>query len=498
MTPPLQVVHVSKSFPGVKALKDVNFTLKPSSVHVLCGENGAGKSTLVKIISGIYQPDEGELYVLGKRVHINNPLEAKKMKISMIYQELDYVEDFTVEQSLFLGEEPVTKFGRIDWKSIRKKTKQLLEQENLPYLPYTRLRDLSLSDIQILEILKAVSLDARIILMDEPTSSISDKEIQGLFDKIFDLRKKGVGVIYISHKIDEIFQIADEISVLRDGVLVDTKPSKELNKKSVINKMVGRKIENVYPKRKERTLGKKIIEIDSLTSEPKFYNVSLHAREGEIVGISGLVGAGRTEVARAVFGLDQITSGIIKIHGKEVEIRDVFDAIKNKIAMLSEDKKRYGLILERDVKENVSLVVLERFFKRGWNRSSIEYQAVNQICKKLNVKTPSLLTLVKSLSGGNQQKVVLAKWLLKDQDILILDEPTRGIDVGAKFEIYKLIHELAEQGKAIIMISSEMPELIGVCDRMYVMAGGTITKELQREEFDQETIMKYSASGSVK
>lgn len=495
MAPLLQVTNISKSFPGVQALKDVSFTLHPSSVHVLCGENGAGKSTLVKIINGIYYPDDGDIYVLGKKVHINHPLEARRLKISMIFQELDYVENFTVEQSLFLGEEPVTRYGRIDWKTIRRDTIRLLDQEGLPYAPNTRLKDLSLSDIQMLEILKAVSLDAKIILMDEPTSAITDKEIQRLFNKIHDLRNKGVGIIYISHKLDEISQIADEISVLRDGVLVDTKPAHEFNKDLIISKMVGRKIENVYPKRKHRTPGETIFELEGLTNKPRFRDVSLHARRGEIIGISGLVGAGRTEVARSVFGLDPITSGSIKIYGKKVRIRDVPDAINNKIAMLSEDRKRFGLVLERNVKENVSLPVLEMFFKNGLNMARFEQQTVKQMCKKLNVKTPNLATLVRTLSGGNQQKVVIAKWLLKNQDILILDEPTRGIDVGAKFEIYKLINDLAEQGKAVIMISSEMPELIGVCDRIYVMAGGNITKELERKDFDQETIMKYSAIG---
>lgn len=495
MTPLLQVEHISKSFPGVNALQDVSFTLNPGSVHVLCGENGAGKSTLVKIINGVYQPDTGIMRISGQETAINHPVEAKRHKISMIFQELDYVPDFTVEQSLVLGEEPVNRLGKINWKQVRRETLRLLEQEELPYKPTTKLKDLTVSDIQMLEILKAVSMDAKIILMDEPTSAITDKEIDRLFEKIHSLRNKGVGIIYISHKLDEIFKIADEISVLRDGKLVETKSAHELNKDQVISLMVGRTLDHVFPDPIDKKIGEPILEISGLTQLPRFKDVSLHVRRGEIVGLAGLVGAGRTEIARAVFGLDPYQKGTIKLHGKEVPVKHVQDSIKNGVAMLSEDRKRYGLILSRNVMENTTLTVLDSYFQRGWNQAKKEREAVQNICRKMNVKTPSLFTLTGTLSGGNQQKVVIAKWLLKNQDILILDEPTRGIDVGAKFEIYKLMMELAAQNKAVLMISSELPELIGVCDRIYVMARGYIAKELKKDEFDQETIMKYATKG---
>lgn len=493
----LQVQNVTKSFPGVKALSDINLTLRRGSVHVLCGENGAGKSTFVKILNGVHEPDEGVIYVNGEQVRIHHPLEARRLGIGMIFQELDYVPEFTVEQTLFLGEEPRNRIGSIDWREIRRRTVALLEAESLPYAPDTKLKDLTISDIQMIEILKAVSADVQVLLLDEPTSAITKTETKRLFDKIETLKSKGVAFIYISHKMDEIFQIADEITVLRDGMHIGTQPASELTVDAVISMMVGRSLDNVFPDKPEREIGETVFEVSRLSAGATFRDVSLSVNAGEIVGLSGLVGAGRTEVVRAAFGLDPYDSGEVRVRGKQVPPNDVVGAMRRGMAMLSEDRKRFGLVLNRSVMENASILVLKDYFKRGWNRRKKEITDVESMFRRLNVKTPSLSTVAGTLSGGNQQKVVLAKWLLKDQEVIVLDEPTRGIDVGAKYEIYKIIFSLAASGKAVLVISSELPELIGICDRIYVMAKGSLTGELSAEEFDQETIMKYATQGSV-
>jgi inositol transport system ATP-binding protein len=493
----LQVQNVTKSFPGVKALSDINLTLRRGSVHVLCGENGAGKSTFVKILNGVHEPDEGSIFVNGEEVKIHHPLEARRLGIGMIFQELDYVPEFTVEQTLFLGEEPTNRFGGIDWREIRRRTVELLDAEGLPYSPDTKLKDLSISDIQMIEILKAVSADVQVLLLDEPTSAITKTETSRLFEKIEQLKSNGVAFIYISHKMDEIFQIADEITVLRDGKHIGSHPVSELTVDAVISMMVGRPLDNVFPDKPEREVGEPVFEISGLTAGKRFRDVSLSVNKGEIVGLSGLVGAGRTELVRAAFGLDPYDSGVVRIRGEVVPPDDVVGAMNRGMAMLSEDRKRYGLVLARNVMENASILVLKKYFERGWNRKKKEISDVDAMFTRLNVKTPSLLTIAGTLSGGNQQKVVLAKWLLKDQEVIVLDEPTRGIDVGAKFEIYRIIFSLAASGKAVLVISSELPELIGICDRIYVMAKGRLTGELSVDDFDQETIMKFATQGSV-
>lgn len=489
-TPLLELKGIEKSFPGVKALSGVNLRVMPGQVHVICGENGAGKSTLVKIINGIYQPDTGEVRVAGETVTIENPLQARDLKISMIFQELNYIPENTIEQHLFLGIEPTLKFGNIDWKTIRRKTLELMRAENLSYSPTTKLRDLTVSDIQMIEILKAVSIDANVILMDEPTSAITDREVERLFSKINVLRERGVGFIYISHKLDEIFRIADDITVLRDGQLIDTKPASELDIDQVIGLMVGRPMNNIFPEKGVKTIGDTVLEVKGLTRYGSFSNVDLSIKRGEVLGMAGLMGAGRTEVARSIFGLDPADEGTIKVNGKILRIRRVEDAIANGIAMLSEDRKRFGIVPMRDITENVMLANLDSAIHDGYRHVNEEATKVSEICGSIRVKTPSYQTPIQNLSGGNQQKVILARWMLREPDILILDEPTRGIDVGAKFEIYKIINELAQRGKAVICISSELPELIGICDRIVVMSQGTVTANLAQGEFDQENIMK--------
>ena len=487
----MRVSGINKSFPGVKALDNVNFAVRKGTVHALCGENGAGKSTLLKIINGIYKADSGQIFLDEKPVTIKDPIQARDYGIAMIAQELNYVPEMSIEENLFLGRLPVTKFGNVDWKRVRRETIEFLRQENLPYKPDQKLKTLTVSDIQMLEIIKAISNNAQIVIMDEPTSAITNREVEVLFGKIAELKKKGVSIIYISHKMEEVFRIADDITVLRDGKTVETHPASEIDLDKVIALMVGRKMDNVYPK-EEVEIGEPILEIEGLGSKGVFKDINFKANKGEIVGFAGLMGAGRTETMRAIFGLDPYDEGKIKVHGKEVTIKKVSDSIAQKVVMLSEDRRRYGIIPIRSVMENASISSLDKIIYGGRWHPKVEKELVSKYFEKMHVKTPSLETAIQGLSGGNQQKVLLAKWMLRDPDVLILDEPTRGIDVGAKFEIYRLMTDLVKEGKTVIMVSSELPELIGMCDRIYIMNKGRITGCLSKDEFSQETIMRYA------
>ena len=487
----MRVSGINKSFPGVKALDNVNFAVRRGTVHALCGENGAGKSTLMKIINGIYKADSGQIFLDEKPVTIKDPIQARDYGIAMIAQELNYVPEMSIEENLFLGRLPVTKFGNVDWKRVRRETIEFLRQENLPYKPDQKLKTLTVSDIQMLEIIKAISNNAQIVIMDEPTSAITNREVEVLFGKIAELKKKGVSIIYISHKMEEVFRIADDITVLRDGKTVETHPASEIDLDKVIALMVGRKMDNVYPK-EEVEIGEPILEIEGLGSKGVFKDINFKANKGEIVGFAGLMGAGRTETMRAIFGLDPYDEGKIKVHGKEVTIKKVSDSIAQKVVMLSEDRRRYGIIPIRSVMENASISSLDKIIYGGRWHPKVEKELVGKYFEKMHVKTPSLETAIQGLSGGNQQKVLLAKWMLRDPDVLILDEPTRGIDVGAKFEIYRLMTDLVKEGKTVIMVSSELPELIGMCDRIYIMNKGRITGCLSKDEFSQETIMRYA------
>jgi inositol transport system ATP-binding protein len=489
----LRVSNVEKSFPGVKALDKINFAVRKGTVHVLCGENGAGKSTLMKVINGIHKPDAGQIFLDEKPVEIMNPIQARSLGISMIFQELNYMPEMTIEESLFVGNWPKDKFGKVDWKEIRKRTVEILKKENLNYNPETKLKDLTVSDIQMLEILKAISYNSSLIIMDEPTSAITNKEVEVLFNKINELRARGTCIIYISHKMDEIFRIADEITVFRDGCVVDSRPIDQYDMETVITQMVGRKLDSEFQKEIVE-LGDTMLQVKGLTGAGKFQNVSFDVRKGEIVGFAGLMGAGRTEVMRALFGLDEYQEGEVFIKGEKVTIKNVKSSIDKKMVMLSEDRRRFGIIPIRSIRENVSLSSLKKFIYRGRLHAEEENKTIEDICKKMNVKTPNYETAIESLSGGNQQKVVLAKWMVTDPDILIMDEPTRGIDVGAKHEIYKLMTMLTQQGKSLIMVSSELPELIMMCDRIYVMAKGEITGMLTRDEFSQEKIMYFATA----
>ena len=469
----MRVSGVEKSFPGVKALSGIDFAVRKGTVHALCGENGAGKSTLMKIIMGLYQADKGQIYLDEKPVTIKNPIQAMEMGISMVAQELNYVPELSVEENLFLGRLPVNRFGKVDWRKIRRDARQFLKDENLPYEPTQKLKTLTVSDIQMLEIIKAVTNNAQVIIMDEPTSSITDREVENLFRKIEELKAQGISIIYISHKMEEVFRIADDITVLRDGAVVSTDRAEDLDLDTVIARMVGRKLDNVYPK-ETVPIGDKALEIKDFSQKDLFEDINFHVAKGEI------------------FGLDPHDSGQVFINGKEAKIKCPHDSIQQKMVMLSESRRDDGIIPVRSVMENASLASLERIIYKGYTHKAKEKQSVKESFEKMHVKTPTLDTAISTLSGGNQQKVLLARWLLCEPDIMILDEPTRGIDVGAKFEIYKLITDIVKEGKAVIMVSSELPELIGMCDRIYIMCQGKISGCINREEFSQEVIMRYA------
>jgi inositol transport system ATP-binding protein len=499
----LELENITKVFPGVLALDKVSFSARRGEVHAICGENGAGKSTLMKIINGIYKADSGEIRIEGKPVQIQNPVDARRHGIAMIFQECTFIPEMTVAESLFLGDLPVTQFRQVDWKYIHQHTRELLRDEGLLDNPrlvdgiHTKLKYLSIADIQMLEIVKSIHKDSSILIMDEPTSSIAQKEADDLFKKVLELKNRGKSIIYISHKMDEIFQIADRITVFRDGKVVGNGAVRDLTIDKVISMMVGRELTKDYPKI-TISPGRRLMEAHKLTRIGVFSDISFTLDAGEIVGFAGLVGAGRTEVARALCGLDPLDSGNIDIGGKKLVPGNVSDSVESGIAMCSEDRRRYGLVLVRSVRENMGLPNLERYIYGGYLHKSKELEEVQEQCRNLMIKTPSIETPAANLSGGNQQKVVLAKWLIKDPSVLILDEPTRGIDVGAKYEIYKLMSRIVADGKkGIIMISSEMPELLGMCDRIYVMSKGRIAAELPRDRFSQELIMQY-ATGSIK
>jgi inositol transport system ATP-binding protein len=499
----LELKGITKSFPGVLALDNVGFSARRGEVHALCGENGAGKSTLMKIIDGLYKADSGEILIEGKPVTSTNPKEARRHGIAMIFQECTFVPEMSVAESLFMGDLPTNKFRRINWQYIYKETEDLLGKEGLLDNPRlidgvrTKLKFLTIADVQMLEIVKAIRKDSQVIIMDEPTSALAKKEADTLLEKVIELKSRGKSIIYISHKMDELFKIADRITVFRDGKVIGSDIAANLTIDKVITMMVGRELSNDYPKI-DAPVGEELLRVSGLGRIGVFDNVNFNVRAGEIVGFAGLVGAGRTEVVRAVCGLDPIDRGKIFVRSRETTLKKAVDSVNNGIAMCSEDRRRYGLVLIRSVRENIGLPNLKRYIYGGYLHRKKEKEEIDNQIRTLKLKTPSAETPVSNLSGGNQQKVVLAKWLIRDAETLILDEPTRGIDVGAKYEIYKLMSDIVKDGKkGIVMISSELPELLGMCDRIYVMSKGRIVTELQRDQFSQELIMQY-ATGSFK
>ena len=496
----LEMKEITKSFPGVLALDKVNLKVRPGTVHVLCGENGAGKSTLMKVLSGEHVVDSGEIYFNGVKLENQDTKAALNMGIAMIHQELSPVLDMTIAENIFLGREPVSGTGLkemfVDFNTMYSETQTLMDKLGLKFNPRMKMRELSIAAQQLIEITKAISRKASLIIMDEPTSAITDKEVSMLFRQIADLKANGVSIIYITHKMNEIFQIADDITVIRDGQYVDSGLSSEYNENKLISQMVGREISNIFPKL-ETEIGDVAIEVRNLTRHGVFENISFKVHRGEIYGLAGLIGAGRTEVARVIFGLDPFDSGEIFIEGKPVRIKNSTDAINNGIAMVSEDRKNEGLVLVRSCTENIALANLKKISPGLLLDLKKEKSLANQMKDKLRVKVHDLQVTVGTLSGGNQQKIVIAKWLLGDVKVMILDEPTRGIDVGSKSEIHHLMSELAQQGLAVIMISSELPEIIGMSDRILVMHEGEATGELSRTDATQESIMTLATGGTL-
>ena len=488
----LEMRDIKKQFGHVKVLHGVTLQIKPGEVHALMGENGAGKSTLMKILMGIYTADAGEILLNDQNIAFKNPREAMDHGISMIHQELNSLYDMPVYENIFIGREKRTALGLVDKKGMIQETQTLLRSMNIDLNPMTHMRDLSVAQCQLVEIVKAISVGAQVIIMDEPTSAITDREIDALFEQIDHLKKQNVAIIYISHKMDEIFQICDRITVLRDGVWIGTDQAQELDHESLIKMMVGRDITEVFPKTTTQ-IGETILEVTDIRQGKKVKGVSFSLRRGEILGIAGLVGAGRSELVESIFGITPREGGQIKVHGQEVRIRSPRDAIRQHIALITEDRKLSGLNLEANITENISIVAIDKVSPRGVISQKNENQVADEYIEKLKIKAYGREQEAVTLSGGNQQKVVLSKWLFSQPEIIILDEPTRGIDVGAKRDIYLLIGELTQQGKAVIVISSEIPELMGVCDRIIVMAEGRLTGEIDREHFSQERIMTYAA-----
>jgi ribose transport system ATP-binding protein len=488
--PLLRMEKISKHFPGVQALDSVDFEVYPGEILGFVGENGAGKSTLVKIISGVYIKDQGTIWFRGKQVEPRSPDDAQKLGISTIHQELALVPHLSVAENIFLNREPrlVKSIGMVDFGSMRRQARTILDDLGVD-IPVQRLiKQLPVAAQQMVEIAKAFSLNARMILMDEPTSALSSREVDALFALIRRLRDKGVSVVFISHRLEEVRQLVDRVIVMRDGCRVGTLPIAEATEKNIIRLMVGREV-GLFPK-EEAQIGEPILEVRNISGKNGVRNVSFTVRKGEILGLAGLVGAGRTEVARLICGVDCLTGGEIRIGGKPVRINNPGDAVKDGIGWIPEDRKQHGLVMKMDVKSNITLAIVRRISSViGRIQMGREREISTQYINTLSVMTPSLTQTVRYLSGGNQQKVVLAKWLCSEPKVLIMDEPTRGIDVGAKAEVHALMSRLAQQGLGIVMISSELPEIVGMSDRVIVMCQGRVTGEFKREEINQEHIM---------
>lgn len=492
---PLQVKNIDKSFPGVKALSEVDFDLYSGEVHALLGENGAGKSTLIKILAGVHKKDSGTISIKGEEVVFKDTKSSLNAGISIIYQELNLIPDLSVAENIFIERMP-KKLGFLKKNELYNKTLEILNELNIDIDPWIKIKDLPLAKKQMVEIAKAVSHNSIIIAMDEPTTSLTDKEIKQLFKLIDKLKKEGTGIIYISHKLEEIWEIADRVTVFRDGNYIGTHSIENLSRKKAVNLMIGRSLEETFPER-QTELDEVILEVKNINRNKILNNISFKLHRGEVLGIAGLVGAGRTELVRAIFGADKLDSGEIFLKGKKLDISNTLDAIKNGIVLIPEDRKQQGLALDCSVHENIMLAGNTDCTCINLINYNKENKIVKKYIEKLNIKTPNKEQCVSNLSGGNQQKVVLAKWLSINYKVVIFDEPTRGIDVGTKFEIYKLINELAKNGVGVIVVSSELPEVIGLSDRILVMHEGTSQAILPKNKFSQGVIMSY-ATGEKK
>ena len=485
----LEMKHVRKEFPGVVALDDVSFSVKRGVIHALIGENGAGKSTLMKVLNGVYPATSGEVFLNGQQLDISGVKQAQAAGISIIYQEFNLINTLSVAENIFLGR--YNGKQTVHWKALREKAKALIASLGFDFDVDKLVGRLSTAEKQLVEIAKALSFDAQIIVMDEPTSSLTEKEVDMFFPIIERLKAQGITVIYISHKLDEIYRLCDDVTIMRDGKVTGNSAVKDISRDEIIEKMVGRSLDMEYPKRTV-TPGDVVLEVKDLGRRQQLKGISFQLHKGEILGFAGLVGAGRTELAEAIFGADPADRGQIILNGKPVPIRSALDGKKNSIGLVTEDRKETGLVLAMDVTENTTITDLKSVSSGILLNRKAEEKVAQKYVDQLNTKTPSLHQKISNLSGGNQQKVALSKWLYSNSDILILDEPTRGIDVGAKYDIYCLMNELTEQGKSVIMISSELPEVLGMSDRVLVMHGGTIKGELTGRDMTAEKVMKLA------
>lgn len=485
--PLLRIESLGKSFPGVKALNGVSFSVRRGSIHALMGENGAGKSTLIKILAGIYRCDEGTVLLDGAPLEPRSPAEAQARGISVVHQEIKLAETLSVAENIFLGAPPMRR-GLVDWAAMRARAKELLDRLGSDIGVDHIVGELSIAKKQIVEICKAIHRDCRLLVMDEPSATLTDREMIVLYDIIGRLAAGGVTILYISHRMDEIFRLCNDVTVLRDGRHVATLPLASCDRASIIGMMVGRSLDKEFPK-EAVPLGETILEVSSLSRAGAFSDVSFSLRRGEILGFAGLVGAGRTEVARALLGIDRATGGTVRLRGRPVRHASFKAAIRNGLSLVPEDRKTQGLVLRAPLKDNICMVAMRKILRRGVVDRKAERRYAEVYVARLAIATPGIDTEVQYLSGGNQQKVVIAKWLMEDGDIIVMDEPTRGVDVGAKYEIYRLMVELARSGKSIVMISSELPEILGMCDRLVVMHEGRKVGEMDAAGATQERIM---------
>lgn len=491
----LSMQNIDKAFPGVQALDDVTFEVKPGEIHALIGENGAGKSTLMRVLSGVFLPDNGTIYWKDQPVQITKPSDAQAIGISMIHQELAVIPNLDVAKNIFLGREPQSNIpGVIDWKKLYEQAQKQLGLLGLEIEPKTEVQSLTIAQQQIVEVVKALSMDASLIVMDEPTSALTEQEVEALFEYMMHLREQGVSIVFISHRLEEVYRISDRITVLRDGQFIGTHDASELSQDDVVKMMVGREIDQAIA-REAKQIGDVILRIDNLSSGSEVKDATFNLHRGEILGIAGLVGAGRTALAEMIFGARDIDNGSIWLSGKEAKIKSPAHAIRSGLGFITEDRKGQGLFMNMAVWQNIVMAAIQGFTQAGFIRRNATQKESDALVEKLDIKTPSLSQKVANLSGGNQQKVIIARWLLLEPKILILDEPTRGIDVGAKAEIHNLLKQMADAGVGIIMISSELPEILGVSDRVLVMREGRLVAEFDPRTSTQDDIM-HAAAGS--
>jgi rhamnose transport system ATP-binding protein len=491
--PIIELSEIAKQFGGVQALRGVDFSLLPGEVHALVGENGAGKSTLVKILAGIYRPDAGVLKIEGEAIELRSPTQAQALGIAVVQQEPMLFPDLDVAENVFMGRHPRDRFGRVDWKRIHREVDQLFASLDVSLSSHMPVQGLSVAEQQLVEIAKALSLQARVLVLDEPTAALSSHEVEELFAIVRQLRERGVAILFVSHRLEEVFRIADRLTVFRDGTHIITAPVSEINTEEIIKHMVGRELSNLFPKG-EAEIGDVVLEVRHLTRAGVFADVSFQLRKGEILGFAGLVGAGRTEVARVLFGIDRAEGGEVWLKSKKVRIRSPQQAMDNGIAYVPEDRHQQGLVMNFSIASNVTLPILQQVSRLGLINPRREQKIAGEYSRQLHVRSTGVEQLVNALSGGNQQKVVLSKWLATNPSVLILDEPTRGIDVGAKAEVHRIISDLAARGLAIILISSELPEVLAMADRVIVLHEGRITGTFARSEATQERVM-FAATG---